>query len=80
MTSEQFLCHYNTTLPIRLATDASPYGIGAVHSHTFEDDTEHPITFSSRSLTKAVKGYSQIEKDALSIYWGVQTSMDAALH
>ena len=72
ITSEQVLCHYNTNLPIRLATDASPYGIGAVLSHIFEDGTEHPIAFASRSLTKAEKGYSQIDKEALSIYWGIQ--------
>ena len=54
ITSEQVLCHYNTNLPIRLATVASPYGIGAVLSHIFEDGTEqHPIAFACRSLTKA---------------------------
>lgn len=37
-----------------------------------EDGTERPIAYKSRSLTKAEKAYSQIDKDALSIYWGVQ--------
>lgn len=37
-----------------------------------EDGTERPITYASRSLTKAEKAYSQIDKEALSIYWGVQ--------
>lgn len=72
ITSEQVLCHYNPTLPVRLATDASPYGIGAVLSHVMEDGTERPIAYASRSLTKAEKAYSQIDKEALSIYWGVQ--------
>lgn len=65
--SEQVLCHYNSALPVRLATDASPYGIGAVLSHVMEDGTERPIAYASRTLTKAEKAYSQIDKEALSI-------------
>lgn len=67
--SEQFLCHYNPALPVRLATVASPYGIGAVLSHVMEDGTERPIAYASRSLTKTEKEYSQIDKEAC---WGVQ--------
>lgn len=70
--SEQVLCHYNPALPVRLATDASPYGIGAVLSHVMEDGTERPIAYASRTLTKAEKAYSQIDKEALSIYLTVR--------
>lgn len=65
--SEQVLCHYNSALPVRLATDASPYGIGAVLSHVMKDGTERPIAYAFRTLTKAEKAYSQIDKEALSI-------------
>ena len=43
MTSEQVLTHYDPSLPLRLACDASPVGIGAVLSHVMNDGTERPI-------------------------------------
>ncbi len=72
MASEQVLCHYDPALPLRLASDASPYGIGAVLSHVFPDGTERPVAFASRSLSKSEKRYSQIDKEALGIFWSVQ--------
>lgn len=52
-TSEQVLCHYHPNLPIRLACDASPFGLDAVLSHELKDGSERPIAFASRSLNKA---------------------------
>jgi hypothetical protein len=48
--SDKVLCHYGPKLPLMLAADASPYGIGSVLSHVFPDGTERPIAFSSRTL------------------------------
>ena len=66
------LAHYDVNLPLRLACDASPYRVGAVLSHIFLDGTERPIAFASRSLTKSEKAYAQIDKEALSIVFGVK--------
>ena len=36
----QVLIHHDPSLPIRLAADASAYGIGAVLSHVLDDGTD----------------------------------------
>ncbi|UYV64395.1 K02A2.6-like [Cordylochernes scorpioides] len=70
ITSERVLVPYDTTLPLCLATDASQIGVGAVLSHIIEGQ-ERPIMFASRTLSEAERNYSQIEKEALAIIYGV---------
>ena len=45
--SATVLAHYNPDLPVRLAGDASAYGVGAVISHVFPSGEERPIVFAS---------------------------------
>ena len=72
LSSDQVLAHYNYTLPVRLACDASQYGVGAVISHLMPDGTERPIAYGSRTLTKAEKNYAQIDKEAAAIIFGIK--------
>ncbi|KAG8180392.1 hypothetical protein JTE90_025442 [Oedothorax gibbosus] len=68
--SSSLLVHFDNNKEVVLACDASPYGLGAVISHkTAEGD--RPIAFASRSLTKAEKNYSHLEKEALALVFGV---------
>ena len=70
--SSEVLIYYDTKLPIDLANDASAYGIGAVISHVLPDGTERPISFAPRTLTPSEKNYAQLEKDALSLIYGIK--------
>ncbi|KAI2647716.1 hypothetical protein H4Q32_024734 [Labeo rohita] len=46
------LVHYDGNRPLKLACDASPYGVGAVISHIMDNGEERPIAFASRTLTE----------------------------
>jgi len=65
------LSHYDETQTLVLATDASSYGIGAVLSQQDAKGLETPLAYGSKVLTSAQKQYSQIEREALSIIYGV---------
>ena len=41
--SSQLLVYFDSELPLILACDASPYGVGSVLSHQLEDGSEGPI-------------------------------------
>ncbi len=66
------LVHYDGNRSLKLACDASPYGVGAVISHIMDNGEERPIAFASRTLTETEKKYAQIEREALSIIDGVR--------
>ena len=72
LTTSNVLIHYDPTFPLKLAADASQYGLGAVISHVLRNGEERPIAFASRSLSKNEKNYSQIDKEALALIFGVR--------
>ena len=51
--SSRVLVHFDDSLPLVLACETSPYGLGAVLSHRKPDGTEQLVGFSSRTLAKA---------------------------
>ena len=72
LTSSQVLVHYDPSLPIRVAADASAYGLGAVLSHVQRDGSERPVAFASRVLTSSERNYAQVEKEALALIFAVK--------
>ena len=71
ITSPKFLTHFRADLPVKLVCDASQVGLGAVLAHQMPDGTERPIAYASRLLNSAERNYSQIEKEGLSLVYGV---------
>ena len=70
--SSRVLVHFDDKLPLILSCDASPYGVEAVLSHRMVNGDERPICFASRTLTAAERKYSQLDKEALVIVFGVK--------
>ena len=65
--STSFLGYYDPSKPLCLSVDASSKGLGAV---LLQD--EKPLAYASRALTPTQRRYPQIEKETLSIVYGVQ--------
>ena len=76
LTNSNLLTHYDPSLPLKLAADASQYGLGAVISHVLQNGDERPIAFTSRALSPSEKNYSQIDKEALALIYGVKKFHD----
>ena len=55
-----------------LACDASQYAIGAVLAHKMPNGSERPIGYVSRTLNDVEKNYAQLEKEGLSLMFGVR--------
>ena len=72
LASTKVLVHYNPALPLRLAADASAYGVGAVISHIMPSGEERLVAFASRTLSKSERNYAQLEKEALALVFGVK--------
>ena len=71
LSSPRLLVHFDPEKKLVLSCDASAYGLGVVLSLLMEDGAEQPISYASCTLTSAVKKYSQLDKEALAIVYGV---------
>jgi hypothetical protein len=72
LVSERTLAHFDPAARLELAVDAGPAGLGAVLSLRDRTGLERPLAFASRSLTPSERNYSQIQKEATAIIFGVK--------
>ena len=63
---------YDKNLKLKLDCDVSNYCVGAVLSNIYPNGDEKPITFASRTLNKNELNYSQLDKEATAIVFGVK--------
>ncbi|XP_031343921.1 uncharacterized protein K02A2.6-like [Photinus pyralis] len=71
ISSKHVLAHYDSAVPVKLTVDASSTAVGAILTHRYENGKERPIAFASKILTTTQRAYSQIDKEAYSIIFGV---------
>ena len=69
--SSKVLVHYDPDRELYLQCDAFSYGVGAVLSRRCQGE-DGPIAFASRSMTPSQKKYSQLDKEALAIHFGLR--------
>ena len=70
--TDTVLAHFDPDLQIGISCDASEVGIGAVLFHRYADGAERPIANASKTLTDTQRRYSQIQKEALAVIYGLQ--------
>ncbi len=58
--------------PFILTTDASQEGLAAILTQKNEQNIEIPVTFLSRTTTKAEKNYSTTDLECLAVVWAVK--------
>ena len=67
VTETPVLKFYNPNLDIKIFSDASRAGLGAVIEQKHDDDW-HPVVFASRSLQSSERNNSQLENDTLYLH------------
>ncbi|CAG9110788.1 unnamed protein product [Plutella xylostella] len=72
LASDRVLAHFDPEAQVLLSVDAGPEGLGAVLSQLCKDGVERPLAFGSRSLSSNERNYSQIQKEATAIIFGIK--------
>lgn len=71
LANERHLSFFDMHQPTILIVDASPTGLGAVLLQKVGNEYK-PIAYASKTLSEVEQRYSQVEKEALAIVWGME--------
>ena len=65
------MAYANYQKPFKLHTDASEHGLGVVLYQKQDDNTEHVITYASRTLSKSERNYDIHKLEFLALKWSI---------
>ena len=71
LSNSMMLANFDGYSPLILEVDASPIGVGCVLKQLV-NGVEQPVYFASKKLSPAEKNYSQLDKEALALVYGVK--------
>ena len=72
LASAPVLMRFDPARPVKLITDASETGLGAVLMQVTWDGLEKPVQYASRTLTPTERKYAQVEKEAAAVSFGLR--------
>lgn len=70
MTDSHALAYFDSK-STHLTVDAGPEGLGAILAHG-DGENIQIVAYASRTLADAERNYSHIEKETLSLVWGIE--------
>jgi hypothetical protein len=68
LSKEPVMAYFTQGLPIRITTDASPFGLGAILEQEHGGEYR-PVYYASRKVTPTESRYSQFEREGLAVFW-----------
>ena len=72
MASPEVMKYFNPSFRTELIVDASPIGLGAILRQVTTHRGTNIIAYASHSLTDCESRYSQTEREALAVVWGIE--------
>ncbi len=76
LTQPTVLALYDVDAELKISSNASAYGLGAVLLQRHSDSQWKPVAYASRCMSDTERRYSQIEKEALGIVWACEKFAD----
>ena len=72
LAGDTVLKRYEPEAPLKLVTDSSELGVGAMLLQPDGEGLERPVMFASRTLTGTERKYPMVEKEALAVSFAVK--------